>query len=87
MASHKRAIDVLARNVAVIVSRERFRSQKIQVLYSCGFQLLGNDRPIWRDDWNDLVLACIDERSPELYARYVRELVATRDLKSHPVSA
>jgi hypothetical protein len=86
MAPRKRAIDVLARNVSAIVSRERFRSQKIQILYSCGFQLLGNDRPVWRDDWNDLVAACVDERTPELYARYVRELVMTRDLKSHPLT-
>lgn len=86
MASHKQAIDVLARNVSEIVARQRFRSQKIQILYSCGFQILGNERPVWRDDWNDLVLECVNRRSPELYARYVRELVATRDLKSHPVS-
>lgn len=85
MASNDLAIDVLARNVVEIVSRQRFRSQKIQVMYSCGFELLGNVRPIWRDDWSGLVAECVDKGSLGLYRRYVRELVTARDLKSHRV--
>lgn len=83
MASNELAIDVLARNVVEIVSRHRFRSQKIQVMYSCGFELLGNVRPVWRDDWNTLVVECIDKGGMDMYRRYVRELVTARDLKSH----
>lgn len=85
MASKKHTIDVLAQNVVEIVSRQRFRSQKIQVMYSCGYELLGNVRPVWRDDWNDLVVECVDKGGMDLYKRYVRELIATRDLKSHRV--